>query len=45
MGISALIASAFLGHASLLTLLLTAKANVNHADNVSHLSLDYASME
>jgi hypothetical protein len=41
MGISALMAGAYLGHVALLALLLNAKADVNHADNVSQMSLDY----
>jgi Ankyrin repeat len=41
-GISALIASAAKNHTSVVSLLLSAGADVNHGDNVSHLLLYYA---
>jgi ankyrin repeat protein len=41
-GISALIAGAAKNHTSVVSLLLSAGADVNHGDNVSHLSLYYA---
>jgi ankyrin repeat protein len=41
-GSTALIAAAIVGHESVATLLLDAKADVNHADNVRHSSIHYA---